>query len=83
MQVVYMQVKFRVATTKAAFTRKKTLSTSKLDLNLRRKPEKCYIWSIEFYGAKTLTHRKVYQKYLGRFECGTGEGLRRSVGPIV
>jgi hypothetical protein len=29
---------------------------------------KCYIWSVDFYGAETWTLRKVDQKYLDRFE---------------
>jgi hypothetical protein len=48
---------------KAAFNKKKTLFTSKLDLNLRKKLVKCYIWSIALYCAKTWTLRKVDQKY--------------------
>ena len=39
--------------TKAAFNKKKNLFNSKLDLNLMKKPVKCYIWSMAFYGAKT------------------------------
>jgi hypothetical protein len=35
--------------TKAALNRKKTLVTSKLDLNLRNKLVKCYIWSTALY----------------------------------
>ena len=38
---------------KAAFSKKKTLFTSKLDLNLRKKLIKCYIWSMALYGAET------------------------------
>ena len=53
---------------KAAFNRKKTLSTSKLDLYLRKKTVKCYIWSIALYGAETWTLGKVNQKYLQSFE---------------
>ena len=37
------EIKCRIATAKSAFNRKKTLFTSKLDLNLRKKPVKCYI----------------------------------------
>jgi hypothetical protein len=43
----------RIAMAKSAFKRKKNLFTSKLDLNLRKKLEKCYIWSMALYGAKT------------------------------
>jgi hypothetical protein len=47
---------------------KKNLFTSKLDLNLRKKLVKCYIWSRALYGATTWTLRKVDQKYLESFE---------------
>jgi hypothetical protein len=53
---------------KAAFNKKKTLFTSKLDFNLRKKLVKCYIWSIALYGAETWTLRKTDQKYLESFE---------------
>jgi hypothetical protein len=36
---------------KAAFNKNATLFTSKLDLNLRKKLVKSYIWSIALYGA--------------------------------
>jgi len=51
-----------------AFSKKKTLFTSKLDLNLRKKLIKCYIWSMAFYGAETWTFRAADQKYLESFE---------------
>ena len=47
---------------------KKTLFTSKLDLNLRKKLIKCYIWSMALYGAETWTLRTADQKYLESFE---------------
>ena len=37
------EIKPRIAMAKAAFNKKKTLFTSKLDLNLRKKLVKCYI----------------------------------------
>jgi hypothetical protein len=58
----------RIAMAKTAFCNKKALFTSKLDLNIRKKPIKCYIWSLAFYGAETWTLRKVDHKYLGSFE---------------
>ena len=42
--------------------------TSKLDLNLRNKLVKCYIYSIAMYDIKTWTIRKVDQKYLKSFK---------------
>jgi hypothetical protein len=57
------EIKFRIAMARAAFN-KKALFTSKLDLNLWKKPVKCYIWSIALCGAGIWTLRKVDQKYL-------------------
>ena len=44
---------------KAAFSKKKTLFISKLDLNLRKKLIKCYIWSMALYGAGEGWRRSV------------------------
>jgi len=53
---------------KAAFSKKSTLCTSTLELKLRKKLVKCYVWSIALYGAETWTLRAVDQKHLGSFE---------------
>jgi hypothetical protein len=53
---------------KAAFNKKRALFTSTLDLDLRKKQVKCYIWSIALYGAETWTLRAVDQKHLGSFK---------------
>ena len=53
---------------KPAFNKKKTLLTSKLDLNLRKKLVKCYIWSMALYGAETWALRVADQKHLESFE---------------
>jgi hypothetical protein len=39
-----------------------------VDLNLRKKLVKCYIWSTALYGVETWTLRKMDQKYLETFE---------------
>ncbi|PNF41593.1 hypothetical protein B7P43_G11848, partial [Cryptotermes secundus] len=57
------EIKSRIAMAKAAFSKKK-LFTSKLDLNLRKKLVKCYIWSIALYGAETWILRAIDQKHL-------------------
>jgi hypothetical protein len=62
------EIKSRIAMEKAAFNKKKNLFTSNLDLNLRKKLVKCYIWSIALYGAETWTLRKMDQNYLESFE---------------
>jgi hypothetical protein len=53
---------------KAAFNKKRALFTSKLDLELRKKLVKCYIWHIALYGAETWTIRAADQKHLESFE---------------
>jgi hypothetical protein len=53
------EIKSRISMAKAALKKKKTIFTSKLDLNLRKKFVKCYILSIALYGAQTWTLRKV------------------------
>jgi len=62
------EIKSRIAVAKAAFSKKKTLFTSKLDLNLRNKLIKCYIWSMVLFGAETWTLRAADQKCLESFE---------------
>jgi len=47
-----------------AFSKKKTLYTSKLDLNFRKKVVKCHIWSTVVCCAETWILRKIDQKYL-------------------
>jgi hypothetical protein len=61
-------IKSMISVAKAAFNKKRTFSTSKLDLNLRKKPVNCYIWSVALCGAETGTLREVDQKYFGSFE---------------
>jgi hypothetical protein len=61
------EIKSGVAMEKGAFNKDKTLFTSKLDLNLRKKLVNCYIWYIALYGAQTWTHWQ-YQKYFETFE---------------
>jgi hypothetical protein len=60
------EIKCRIAVAKAAFNKKKVLFASTLDLELRKKLVKCYVWSIALYGAETWTLQAVDQKHL---EC--------------
>jgi len=53
---------------RAAFNKKKAVFTSTLDLKLKKKLVKCYIWSIPLYGSETWTLRAVDQKHLESFE---------------
>jgi hypothetical protein len=62
------EIKSRIAMTKPAFNKKKARFTSKVELSLRQKLVKYYIWSIALYNAVMWTPRKVDRKYLGSFE---------------
>jgi len=62
------EIKSRIAMAKAAFNKKRAPFTSTLDLKLRKKPVKCYIWNIALYGVETWMLRAVYQKHLESFE---------------
>jgi hypothetical protein len=53
------EIKSRIAMAKTAFNRETTHFTSKLDLSLRKKLVKCYIWSTAFYDDETWTRRKM------------------------
>jgi hypothetical protein len=53
---------------KAAFNKKRARFTSTLDLELRKKPVKCYVWSIALCGGETWTLRAADQKHLESFE---------------
>jgi hypothetical protein len=53
------EIKCRISMAKAAFKKNRALFTSTLDLELRKKLVKCYIWSIALYRAETLTLRAV------------------------
>jgi hypothetical protein len=61
---MYFEIKSRIAMAKAAFNKKRAHFTSTLDLKLRKKLLKCYIWGIVLYGAETWIIRTVDQKHL-------------------
>jgi hypothetical protein len=62
------EIKSRIAIAKAAFNKKRAFFTSKMDLELRKKLVKCYIWSIALNGAEIWTLRAVDQKHLENCE---------------
>ena len=61
------EIKSRIPMAKATFNNKKNLFTSKLNLNLRKKLVKCYVWSMGLYAAETWTLRATDQKRLESF----------------
>jgi hypothetical protein len=70
------EIKCGFAMAKAAFSRKQALLTSKLELHVRKKPVKCYIWCCNW------TPRKVDMIYLRSFEMWSWR-RERSVGTTV
>jgi hypothetical protein len=62
------EIKSRIAMAKAAFNKERALFTNILDLKLRKKLVKYYIWSIALYGAETWMLRRVDDKHLESFE---------------
>jgi len=67
-RVYNCKIKYRIAMAKAAFNKNRSLFTSTVDLELRKKLVKCYVWSTALYGAETWTLRLVDQKHLESFE---------------
>ena len=63
----------------STFKKKRTLFVSRLDQNLRRTLVKCYIWSIELYGAETWTLRKIDKKYVECFEMWCWERMKKVI----
>jgi hypothetical protein len=61
------EINSRIAVAKAAFNKKRALFTGNMELELRKKLVKCYIWSIALHGAETCTLRAVDQKHLKSF----------------
>ena len=62
------EIKCRIVMAGAPFNKERALFTSTLDLELRKKLLKCYIWSIALYGAETWMLQAVDQKQLESFE---------------
>jgi hypothetical protein len=79
---LFISSPFNKVIAKAAFNKKQLLFSNTLDLNLRKKPVKCYIWSTPFYGAEIWTLRNG-SEISGNFRNVLGKGERCSVGPIV
>jgi isocitrate dehydrogenase kinase/phosphatase len=69
-------IKSRIAVAKAAFNKRKTLFTRRLDLHLEKKLVKCYIWSII---CMVLKLRNLDQKYLERFEMWNWKKMQKII----
>jgi len=61
------EIKSRIVMAKAAFNNKKNIFTSTLDLNLRKKVVKFYIWNMALYGAETRNASGSRSEIPGKF----------------
>ena len=55
----------RIAIANEAFNRKMSLLTSKLNIELKTKVIRCYVWSIALYGSETWTLKKIGTEVFG------------------
>jgi hypothetical protein len=62
------EIKSMIATVKTAYNRKKALFTRKLELNLRKKLLKYFVWVKAVHSAETWELGKIDHKYVGNFE---------------
>jgi hypothetical protein len=58
------EIKMRIAISKEAFNRKMSLLICKLNIELKKKLVRCYVWSITLYGSENWTLRELERKYL-------------------
>jgi hypothetical protein len=77
------EIKFRIVMAKAAFNKKRALFTSTLDLKLRKKLVKYYIWSIALSVLKLGRFGQLIRNTWRVLKCGAGEGWQNSVAPIM
>lgn len=65
------EIRSWIVMAKISFTRKRSLMTGSLSLNLCKKLIKCYMWSIALYGLET--YRGKYRRNIWRaLNCGVG-----------
>jgi len=75
------EIRSRIEMAKKIFMEKKKLFTSKMNLELKNRITKCLVWSVALYAAETWTLTQTDRR-LEAFECGYGEGWKRSAGLI-
>ena len=62
---------------KEAFNRKRSIFCGPLEKELRKRPVKCFVWSVALYGAETWTLRRNEQKQLEAFGMWIWRGMER------
>ena len=71
------EVKMRIAIAKEAFNRRKNVFCGPMDIGLRKRLVKCFVWSVALYGAETWTLRRNEEKRLEAFEMWTWRKMER------
>jgi hypothetical protein len=71
------EYKMRIAIDKEVVYRKNITPDNKLNIELRKKSVRCYVWSIALYGSEISTLGKLERTYLESFEMCAGGELRR------
>ena len=66
-EICACEIKCRTAMAEAACDKKRALFTSTLEMELRKKLVKCYIWSIALYGAESWDASGSRSETLGKF----------------
>jgi hypothetical protein len=69
------EIKCKNAMAKATFNKKRTLFTSTLDLELRKKLVKCYVWSIALYG-QYIRRQKIAPEDMQEWHETNGQKLK-------
>ena len=71
------EIKMRITIANEAFNRKISLLTCKLNIEIRKKLVRCYVWSI-FYMAQRPGHYENWSGNIWRaLKCGVGGEWRR------
>ena len=67
----------RIAKVREAYNTKISLLTSKLNIELKKKLVRCYVWNNTSHSSGTWTLRKLKLKFGRASKCGAGGEWRR------
>ena len=71
------EIKTRIAMGKEAFNKKRKVLCSSMDLELRKRLVKCYVWSVMLYGCETWTMGRKDKDRINAFEMWVWRRLER------
>ena len=71
------EVKEKIAMVKEAFNRMRSIFCGPLEKELRKRLVKCFVWSLELYGAETWTLRQNEKKRLEALEMWKWRRMER------